>query len=412
MLAMWRFGTFFHEMAYGLLSVFIPLYIATSVSSGGLGGGLVNLGVIISLAVVFTIPSSYFWGWICDKIRRYKIFILLSFLSSAIILFLFTLPFAHNLVVFAVLYILMNVLHIAHESPKNVLVAEHYSHDQWGRAYALYEGLTEIGLIIGLGIGIATFTATINFGINAMYTFYICSVLSIVAFLFSLFFVADPLINFERRLVGIERKLDSSHKGFDAVSKMWRGSFDFNTSHFRQPRFLGFGLAILFFSLATAVFYTPLPVFFTDYLGLDTGSVFIVYVLGSIGATSGYFIIRNRAFGGETKKRIGRMILFRSLLVFSIVGVVSLSFYPLALASLMLIGLGFAFAVYSILMLCNSMALVQEGKTGIVDVLAGLGAAIGSFTGPYLAEVIGYLPAFIIAGLLFLVAFVCIKLFS
>jgi hypothetical protein len=63
-------------------------------------------------------------------------------------------------------------------------------------------------------------------------------------------------------------------------------------------------------------------------------------------------------------------------------------------------------------MLCNSMALVPQGKTGIIDVLAGLGAAIGSFTGPYLAEVIGYLPAFLIAGLLFLVAFVCIKLFA
>jgi MFS family permease len=407
---MWRFGTFFHEMAYGLLSVFIPLYIATSTAHGGLGGSLLDLGIIMGLSVVFTIPSSYFWGWICDKMRRYKIFILLSFLSSAIILFLFTLPFAQNIAVFAVLYILMNVLHTAHESPKNVLVAEHYSHDQWGRAYAVYEGLTEIGLIIGLGIGMATFTATINFGVNAMYTFYICSALSIMAFIISLLFVADPLINFERRLVGMERTLDFSHRGFETLSKMWRGNID--TSGFKQTRFLGFGLAILFFSLATAVFYTPLPIFFTDYIGLDTGSVFVVYVLGSIGATSGYFFIRNRAFGGDTKKRISRMILTRGLFVFLIVAVVGLSFYPLAMAGVMLVGLGFAFAVYSILMLCNSMALIPEGKSGIIDVLAGLGAATGAFLGPYLAEIIGYLPAFLIAGLLFFVAFVCIKVFS
>jgi len=407
---MWRLGTFFHEMAYGLLSVFIPLYIATSITSGGLGGSLVDLGIIMGLSVAFTIPSSYFWGWICDRIRRYKVFILLSFLSSAIILFLFTIPFAQNLVVFAVLYILMNVLHTAHESPKNVLVAENYSHDQWGRAYAIYEGLTEVGLIIGLGIGIATFSATINFGINAVYTFYICSALSMIAFVISLLLVADPLMNFERRLVGIERTLDFSHRGFEAVSRIWRGDMD--NSNLKQTRFLGFGLAILFFSLATAVFYTPLPVFFTNYLGLDTGSVFMVYVLGSIGATSGFFIIRNRAFGGDTKKRISRMILLRGFLVFLIVAVVGLSFYPLPLAGMMLIGLGFAFAVYSILMLCNSMALIPQGKTGIIDVLAGLGAAIGSFTGPYLAEIIGYLPAFLIAALLFFAAFLCIKILS
>jgi MFS family permease len=407
---MWRLGTFFHEMAYGLLSVFIPLYIATSSTSGGLGGSLFDLGIIVGLSVVCTIPSSYFWGYICDKIRHYKLFILLSFLSSSIILFLFTLPFAQNLVLFAALYVLMNVLHVSHESPKNVLVAENYSHNQWGRAYAIYEGLTEVGLIIGLGIGFVTFTATVNFGVNAMYSFYICSALSLVAFIISLLFVADPVMNFERRLVGMERTLDYAHSGFQTLSKMWRGNID--TSGFKQTRFLGFGLAILFFSLATSVFYTPLPVFFTDFLGLDAGSVFSVYVLGSVGATSGYFFIRNRAFGGDAKKRISRMILLRSLFVFLIVGFVSLSVYPLAMAGLMLVGLGFAFAIYSILMLCNSMALVPEGKAGIIDVLGGLGAASGSFLGPFLAEIIGYLPAFLCASVLFLVAFICLKIFS
>ncbi len=407
---MWRIGTFFHEMAYGLLSVFIPMYIVTSVALGGLGGSLFDLGLITALSVVCTIPAAYFWGWICDRMRRYKIFILLSFLSSSAILFLLTFSFAQNLAVFAALYILMSVLHIAHEAPKNVLVAENYSHDQWGRAYAVYEGLTEMGLIIGLGIGFFTFSATISFGINATHSFYVCSILSFIAFLLSLFFIADPLMNFERRLVGMENKLNFVNSGFQTLSKMWRGNMD--TSGFRQTRFLGFGLAILFFTLATSVFYTPLPVFFTDYLGLNPSSVFIIYVLGSVGATSGFFYVRNRAFGGNAKSRISRMILLRSLLVFLIVAVVSLSFNSLALSGLMLIGLGFAFAVYSILMLCNSMALVPEGKSGIIDVLSGLGAASGSFLGPFLADVIGYLPAFLVASALFLVAFICIKLLS
>jgi MFS family permease len=407
---MWRLGTFFHEMAYGLLSVFIPLYIATSITSGGLGGHLVDIGIIIGLAVFCTIPASYFWGWICDKIRHYKPFILLSFLSSALILLLFTLPFAQNIVVFSALYILMNILHNAHESSKNVLISENYSHNQWGRAHSLYKGLNEIGLIIGLAIGFLTFTATQNFGVNTTYAFYICSGLSFTAFLFTLLFVADPIMNFERRIVRMERTLDYTQRGFQTVSKMWHGDMD--TSNFRQTRFLGFGLAILFFSLATAVFFTPLPIFFTGYLGLDPGSVFIVYVLASIGAISGYFINRNRTFGGDAKKRISRMILLRGLIIFLIVGVVGLSFYPLVMAGVMLIGLGFAFAVYTILMLCNAMALVPEGKTGIIDVLAGLGAGSGAFLGPFLAGIIGYLPAFLIAGLLFLVAFVCLKVFS
>jgi MFS family permease len=407
---MWRLGTFFHEMAYGLLSVFIPLYIATSVTSGGLGGRLVDIGIIIGLSVFCTIPASYFWGWICDKIRRYKAFILMSFLSSTLILLLFTFPFAHSIVVFTALYISMNILHNAHESSKNVLISENYSHYQWGRAHALYKGLNEIGLIIGLAIGFLTFTATNNFGVNSIYTFYICSGLSFIAFLFSLLFVADPIMNFERRIVRMERTLDYTQSGFQTVSKMWSGNR--NIANFKQTRFLGFGLAILFFALATAVFFTPLPIFFTHYLGLDPGSVFVVYVLASIGAISGYFINRNSAFCGDAKKRISRMILLRSFIIFLIVAVVGLSFYPSALAGVMLIGLGFAFAVYTILMLCNAMALVPEGKTGIIDVLAGLGAGTGAFLGPFLAGMIGYLPVFLTAGLLFLVAFVCLKVFS
>ncbi len=407
---MWRLGTFFHEMAYGLLSVFIPMYIVTSAALGGLGGNLVDLGIIAGFAVIFTMPAAYFWGWICDRLRRYKPFILLSFLSSAVILFLFTLPFSQNIAIFGVLYVLMNMLHIAHEAPKNVLVAESYSYDKWGRAYALYEGITEIGLIIGLGIGFLTFSAIYSFGINAIFSFYVCSGLSLIAFILSFFFVADPVMNIERRLVGMERTLDYIHRGFSTVSKIWSGCRD--DTNFKQTKFLGFGLAILFFSLATSVFFTPLPVFFTQYVGLETGLVFIVYALTSIGATLGYFLIRNRAFGGDAKKRIGRMLLLRGILVFLLVAVIGLSFYSLPISSLLLVGMGFAFAVYSILMLCNAMALVPQGKTGIIDVLAGLGAATGSFLGPFLAEIIGYLPAFMIAGSFFILAFVCLKLLA
>jgi len=407
---MWRLGTFFHEMAYGLLNVFIPMYIVAASASGGLGGSLVDLGIITALAVISTIPAAYFWGWLCDRIHQYKLFILLAFLSMAVILFLFTLSFAQNLVMFASLYILMNVLHIAHESSKNVLVAENYSYDKWGRAYAIYEGVTELGLVIGLGIGFFTFTATESFGANAILCFYICSALSFLAFVFSLLFVADPIANMERRLVGMERTLNYVHRGFEIVAKMWMGCKD--TSNLKPPRFLGFGLAILFFALAAGIFYTPLPVFFTDYMSLDKSFVFVVYVLGSVGSASGYFYIRNRVYSGDAKKRISRLILVRALLVFLIVTVVASSFYPLAVTGLLLIGMGFAFAVYSILMLCNSMALIPQGKTGILDVLTGLGTAAGGFLGPYLAEVIGYLTTYAISAVIFLVAYVCIKIFS
>src|SRR5208283_2212211 len=181
-LAMWRLGFFFHDMAFGLLTVFIPLYVIVFKNTSILGGPLLALGVIMSIAIFCSIPASFLWGYLCDSTRRYKVFILLSFASIAIILFLMTLPFAQNLIVFVALYVVMQVLHVAHESPKNVLVTEHYSRNDWEKAFGFYEGLTEIGTIIGFAIGIFmfAFVSTISFSVLSTYTFYICSGISVV----------------------------------------------------------------------------------------------------------------------------------------------------------------------------------------------------------------------------------------
>jgi Na+/melibiose symporter-like transporter len=94
---MWRLGFFFHEIAFGLLSVFIPLYVV----SPTIGGSLVDLGIMISIALFSAIPASFFWGYICDKTRRFKPYILLSFISATVLLYLFT--FATNVLTFIVL---------------------------------------------------------------------------------------------------------------------------------------------------------------------------------------------------------------------------------------------------------------------------------------------------------------------
>src|SRR3989304_6626047 len=125
---MWRLGFFFHKTAVGLLSVFIPLYVIT------LGGSLVDIGIMISVALFAAIPTSLFFGYICDRTRRYKFYILLSFISATILLYLSTLTTNRGL--FIVFYVVMSALHVAHEAPKNVLIAEHYSREEWEKSYA------------------------------------------------------------------------------------------------------------------------------------------------------------------------------------------------------------------------------------------------------------------------------------
>ena len=71
--------------------------------------------------------------------------------------------------------------------------------------------------------------------------------------------IADPLLIFERRLVGIERKMDIRYRGVEASSRLmdglrWDGSL-------KEDSFAGFALAIVLFALATSLFFTPLPIF-------------------------------------------------------------------------------------------------------------------------------------------------------
>jgi MFS family permease len=407
---MWRLGFFFHEIAFGLLSVFIPLYLVAFKDTSVLGGPLVALGVMTSIAIFCSIPASFLWGYLCDATRHYKVFILLSFLSSAVILFLMTLPFAQNILLFVALYVAMQMLHVAHESPKNVLIAEHYSRDDWEKSYGFYEGLTEIGFIVGLAIGLIAFASTLSSAVLATYTLYLCSGLSVAAFILSIFLIADPLMIFERRLVGIERRIDYTYRGVESSSRLmdglrWDGSL-------KEDSFRGFALAIVMFALASSLFFTPLPIFLKIGLGLPTSMVYVAYILNSVGATAGYFLIRGRARSMDIRKQMPRFVLFRSLLIFALVGVIWSAFSPTIMTGLLLIFIGFAYAMYYIMMLSLSMELIPEGKTGYFDGLVGLGAAIGAFLGPFLAEHLNYLPTFLVAAVVFLIAFIALKLFS
>ena len=400
---MWRLGFFFHDMAFGLLTVFIPLYVIVF-----LHGTLLALGIMTSIAIFCSIPASFLWGYLCDKTRHYKAFILLSFSSTAVILFVMALPFAQNLIIFVALYIIMQMLHVAHESPKNVLITEHYSRKDWEKSFAFYEAITEVGFIIGLAVGMLMFATALSFPVLSTYALYFCSGLSVVSFILALALIADPMMIFERRLVHIERKLDFTNRGIEASSRLMDGL----PMHgkLKKDSFLGFAFAIVLFSLATSIFFTPLPIYLQQIFAGQQQYVYLAYILNSVGATAGYFLIRSRAESINIRKQMPRFILLRSLLVFALVALISLTFAPTFLTCFFLVCLGFAYSMYYIMMLSLSMEIIPEGKVGFFDGMVGLGAGLGAFLGPFLATNLNYLPTFSITAVIFLVAFLTLKI--
>jgi predicted MFS family arabinose efflux permease len=114
----------------------------------------------------------------------------------------------------------------------------------------------------------------------------------------------------------------------------------------------------------------------------------------------------------DIRKQMPRFVLVRSLLVFGLIAVIQFAIFPNIMTGIVLLFLGFAYAMYYIMMISVSMELIPAGKTGVFDVLVGLGAAVGSFLGPFMAENLNYLPTFLVAAVLFLCAFLALKLFS
>jgi len=396
----WIIGFIFHEMAFGLLSVFIPLYV-----TGYLGGSLIDVGIMISLANFVAVPFSFFWGYLSDKTRRYRFFILLSFSMLSVLLFLFSSTRVVSTLVG--LYAAVAVFHVAHEAPKNVLISEYYSRPEWERSFASYEALTEVGWLSGLLLGFV-FS---GYGFSGASLILLCSLLNAIAFFASLFLVKDPLLVFERRLVAIERVVDFAHRGFSVAFKAIDGMRV--REKLKNESALLFCTGLLLFSLSTSMLFTPLPVFFSKNLGVSSNIVFGVFMFNTLGGVLGYMASRKKAQQFNVRTVVKRANLVRAVLPLLLISAeVWFPVFTLALATVVLMIMGIAYGFFLISTLSLSMELIPEGKAGVFNALVGLGGALGCFLGTYVAENYGFQTLFIATSAVFFLSYVVFKAFS
>jgi MFS family permease len=399
---MWRLGFFFHEMGYGLLSIFLPLYVIA------IGGSLFEIGVMMSVALLLSIPASFLWGYLCDRGKRYKRYILLSFLASTVLLCLFT--FTSSVLLLILLYSVMAIFHVAHEAPKNVLIAELYSRQDWEKSFAFYEGFTEVGWLIGLLLGFVLSTLMLG----SATTLFLCAGLNLVAFLLSLVLVRDPAMVFERGLVSIEKSVDFASRGIFIASSMIDG-VSVTTTKLKRDNVNAFCGGLILFSLATSILFTPMPIFVSDIVktaALPAGLVFAVFVLNSGGGVLGYALAQRRSEQSTTKSSTGRLVFLRGIFAFLLILVAQLSaLASVGLAAVVLIVFGLLNALFLVNTLSLSMEVIPAGKSGLFNVLIGVGGAGGSFLGPLIAQSFGFLTVFIMAGVVFLLTYVAFKIF-
>jgi len=393
-------GFVFHEMAFGLLSIFLPLYVVNA-----LHGSLMDVGVMVAVANFVAVPFSFFWGYLCDRTRRYRLFILVSFVGMSVLFYVFSLT--TNIRLLIVLYGLIAVFHVAHEAPKNVLIAEEYSRADWEKSYASYEAQTDVGWIAGLILGFV-FSYV---GFPSVWFILLVSFLNLVAFVFSLFLVRDPLFVFERKLVAVERVFNFAHRGFAVVSRGLEGGKA--RESLRSESLALFCAGLLSFFFATSMLFTPLPVFFSNSLRLAQGSVFVVFIFNTLGSTFGYVVAGARSDVLDERGVVRHVALLRVLLSLLLVSAaVWVSMLTLGLAVLILVLMGLVYGLFWISSLSLSMELIPEGKAGVFNALVGLGSAVGCFLGTLVAENYGFSILFVIAGVGFFLSYLAFKAYA
>lgn len=394
-------GFVFHKISFGLLSVLLPLYITQSIS----GGSLSAWGLITAAATFIAVPFSFLWGYLCEAMRRYSFFISLSFATVTLLLYIFSLT--TDLLLLGIIYVFIVVFRVAHEPPKNVLIAENYSNINWKQGFASYAALTEFGWIAGLFLG---FTFTL-WGFTSTTLLLICIALSFTSFVLSAIFVTDPVLFFERGLVTIERSLSLVQRGVNMLVRLNHNRYDSGELILENVYALWFGL--MFFSLATSMVLTPLPIFFAENLAFPASTIFALFLINSLGCLIGYVLLhRNHRSTTETSTAT-RLSLLRGMLVLSLllVGFFSL-IEAMVLSAIILVFSGFVYAFHSISMLSLSMEVIPRVKSGLFTALLGAGSGIGCYSGPIIAENFGFSYTFIASATCFLLSFVGLKFFA
>jgi len=406
-------GFVFHEMAFGLLSIFLPLYVVNGLHLP-VTEGLIYFGIMIAVANFVAVPFSFLWGYLCDRMRRYRLFILISFSGMSVLFYVFSLT--TSILLLIVVYGLIAVFHSAHEAPKNVLIAEDFTRADWEQNFASYEVQTDVGTIAGLILGFVL--SAVGFPSVGFILF--VSFLNLVGFVFTIFLIRDPLFIFERKLVAAERFFDFAHRGFAVVSRALAGARV--TGGLKSENLIIFCMGLFSFFFATSMLFTPLPVFFNSvhYLNLAESVVFVVFIFNTLGGTVGYLIAGRRAEISDERGVIGRAALSRVLLslllvLVAILGSVFLGLahvFAAGLAVLILILMGLVYGLFWIASLSLSMELIPEGKAGVFNALVGLGGAFGCFLGTLIAESYGFSTLFVIVAIVFALSYVAFKTYA
>ena len=388
----WYFAYLPYSIAFGILPVLVPLYFVSS-----LGGSLFDLGVMTSIAILFGIPASVFFGRLPERFGRTKPFILASFLLTGFLLiFLYE---TKSVIVFQILYVLITVTDYLHPSSTNVLIAESYHRKSWGPAFAKYNFIAGVATAIGLTI-CSIYVTSIGYRTMLL----ISGPLVLISFFIAIFLVEEPPIFIERWISRFERPIDEvSSLAYQLDAQKYQSGESHRILKIGEsPKMIHVGLGFMAFSFAGTYAFTSFPIYLSRNVLISPSTVFIIFLARSVVGTFSYLIAGKFISGQNSDSAIKVATGMRILLVLLLP---TITFVPSSLspfiAAVILSLFAFSWSLYSIGRSTVIMEYAKEGTLGTYEALDGIGSMAGGLLSGAIPAIYGFDTLFLTSSVFF-----------
>ncbi len=296
--------------ANGLVSPLAPLFITEI-----LLGGVIEYSLFTIISSIATIIGLFLWGWLSDRLKIRKIFVVLGFISLGFTSILFGL--SPNFQFFITISFLSGFLGSAASPIASVLIMELSDRKDWSSKISKFSLYASLGQIIGVLLA-ASLTALIFQNSSLRFLYYIAALLYITSGVVAWIMIPEPQNKIDRNKIEL--------RSFRVIEKMryfpshvihWNFRFSNIDKNLRTVLFSFMTMMIGF-----QLYFVAFPILLKE-IGVNNTVFFIIYLGNYI------FSAITFTFSGQIANRIGmkritilavimRLIIFPSTIFFII----------------------------------------------------------------------------------------------
>ena len=406
----WVYAFIPHKLGSGLTVTLLPLFVVQVV-----GGSVADVGQVVSLTALASVPGSILWGNLSDRLGRRRPFLMLGFLGFSLSALLIGL--ASSIPQILVVSAIGSLLSAAIGPVASALVLDEVPEERWAESFGLFSQIGGWSFVVGMLVGTAWLTLLPKWwgtgpAMRGMFLF--AGGVAALSLILTLAWLPEPQVSrarrpFHPRFVGrmavsvVERALFHPPRPWYFVL---RPAFLHQARQHLRNALGRYYLCSLLLFFAINVGFVPFPIFLTDTLGATNAQAFLISLIKSTADTflyvpMGRVVQRRRGIGLLAQAAATRVTIFG---LFALVALIRPGPIGLAVVALVHVLTGVTWAAIAVSGTTAVAVLAPEGlegrAMGLYNAIIGAAGIVGSLAGGYLAETLGYGVSFGGAALL------------